>query len=57
MALGNTIISQKDYPVLRGFLQSAAAQGQQQVALWRKYRPVPTKTAGKGPVSGPVIGE
>lgn len=34
-ALGNTIFTQKDYPMLRGFFQSAAAQDQEQVVLRR----------------------
>lgn len=36
IALGNTIFTQKDYPILRGFFQSAAAQDQQQVVLKRE---------------------
>jgi hypothetical protein len=35
MALGNTIFTQKDYPMLRGFFQNAAAQDQEQVVLRR----------------------
>ncbi|HTV83508.1 MAG TPA: transglutaminase domain-containing protein [Acidobacteriaceae bacterium] len=35
MALGNTIFSQQDYPMLRGFFQNAAAQDQEQVVLRR----------------------
>ncbi len=33
LALGNTIFTQKDYPMLRGFFQGAAAQDQEQVVL------------------------
>ena len=35
LALGNTIFTQKDYPMLRGFFQGAAAQDQEQVVLRR----------------------
>lgn len=35
LALGNTIFTQQDYPMLRGFFQHAAAQDQEQVVLRR----------------------
>lgn len=35
LALGNTIFTQKDYPMLRGFFQGAAAQDQEQLVLRR----------------------
>ncbi len=35
LALGNTIFTQKDYPMLRGFFQGAASQNQEQVVLRR----------------------
>lgn len=35
VALGNTIFTQQDYPMLRGFFQHAAAQDQEQVVLRR----------------------
>jgi hypothetical protein len=35
MALGNTIFTQKDYPMLRSFFQGASAQDQEQVVLRR----------------------
>jgi hypothetical protein len=35
LALGNTIFTQKDYPMLRGFFQGAAAQDQEQIVLRR----------------------